>query len=51
MHGMNRSVSREVLFGSVFLLLSAFVGLDSASAQQDEYLEGDVPEWLEDFVY
>ena len=36
---------------SLFVLLSAVVGLGPASAQEDDYLEGDVPEWLEEFGY
>ncbi len=48
---MNPSLSREVLVASLFVLLSAFVGLGPASAQEDDYLVGDVPEWLEDFGY
>ena len=48
---MNQSLSREVLMVSLFVLLSAFVGLGPASAQEDDYLDGDVPEWLEEFGY
>ena len=48
---MNPFLSREVLVASLFVLLSAFVGLGPASAQEDDYLVGDVPEWLEDYGY
>jgi porin len=40
-----------VLTGSLFVLLSALVGLGPTSAQEDDYLVGDVPEWLEDYGY
>ena len=49
---MNQSLSREVLIASLFVLLSAVRrGLGPASAQEDDYLDGDVPEWLEDYGY
>ena len=43
---MSRVISRTCL-----LLLSAMVGLGTAAGQQDDWLEGDVPQWLEDFAY
>ena len=48
---MKESLSREVLIVSLFVSLSALVGLGPALAQEDDYLVGDVPEWLEDFGY
>ena len=48
---MNPSLSRKVLMAGLFVLLSAVAGLGPASAQEDDYLDGDVPEWLEDFGY
>ena len=44
---MSRVISRTCLL----LLLSAMVGLGTAAGQQDDWLEGDVPQWLEDFGY
>ena len=46
---MHPTVARRILVASVFTWLSAFVGLAPASAQEDDYLVGDVPEWLEVF--
>ena len=48
---MNLSLSRHALMTGLFVLLSAVAGLGPASAQEDDYLDGDVPEWLEDFGY
>jgi len=48
---MIQSLSRHVLMVSLCVWLSAVVGLGPASAQEDDYLVGDVPEWLEDFGY
>ena len=48
---MNQSLSRKVLIAGLFVLLSAVAGLGPASAQEDDYLDGDVPEWLEDYGY
>jgi porin len=66
---MNQRLTREVQKLSLIVLLSAFVGLRSASAQEtvteqepalaqeselgqgDDYLDGDVPDWLEDYGF
>ena len=48
---MNPISSREALIASVLVLLSTLFGLRPASAQEDDYLVGDVPEWLEDYGY
>ena len=48
---MNHCLTRQVLMAGLFVLLSAVAGLGPASAQEDDYLDGDVPEWLEDFGY
>ena len=48
---MDHAISRGLLIASLFVLLSALVGLGPAAAQEDDYLVGDVPEWLEDYGY
>ena len=48
---MNHLTPRAVTIAYLFIVLSAAAGLGPAAAQEDDYLVGDVPEWLEDFGY